>query len=135
VKNAPHTSQSFLTPQLTPTATTSASTHTQSAINTQNTTDTAPSSTHQDTLTHSLAHQSLEDLIELKFEQFFQQVAGFYPEKLHQVMMRKMEKPLIRKVLERTGGNQVQAAKILGINRLTLSKKIKFYGLDINGFC
>jgi DNA-binding protein Fis len=43
--------------------------------------------------------------------------------------MSKVEKPLLVQILRRVGGNQVQAAKILGINRNTLRKKIKQYGL------
>ncbi|NRA64342.1 MAG: hypothetical protein HRU19_07650 [Pseudobacteriovorax sp.] len=43
--------------------------------------------------------------------------------------MSKVEKPLLVQILRRVGGNQVQAAKILGINRNTLRKKIKHYGI------
>ena len=35
-----------------------------------------------------------------------------------------MERPLLRVVLQRTGGNQVKAADVLGINRNTLRKKL-----------
>jgi two-component system nitrogen regulation response regulator GlnG len=40
-----------------------------------------------------------------------------------------MEKPLIKVVLEATGGNQVKAAAILGINRNTLRKKLRSLSL------
>ena len=40
-----------------------------------------------------------------------------------------MEKDLIKKALERTGGNRTQAAKILEISRPTLDAKIKEYQL------
>ncbi|MBU0959440.1 MAG: helix-turn-helix domain-containing protein, partial [Nanoarchaeota archaeon] len=36
-----------------------------------------------------------------------------------------IEKPLIENILYRTEGNQLKAAKILGINRNTLHTKIK----------
>jgi DNA-binding NtrC family response regulator len=39
------------------------------------------------------------------------------------------EKALIRRALEMTGGNQLKASELLGINRMTLRKKIEQYGL------
>jgi DNA-binding NtrC family response regulator len=41
----------------------------------------------------------------------------------------RWEKALIRRMLEQTGGNQVKASKHLGINRMTLRKKMELYGL------
>ncbi len=41
-----------------------------------------------------------------------------------------VEKALIQEALERTGGNQMQAAQLLGMNRTTLRKKIKDYRID-----
>jgi two-component system response regulator AtoC len=43
---------------------------------------------------------------------------------------RRLEKTLIRKALEKTGGNRTQAAKILEISHPALLYKIKAYGLD-----
>ncbi len=45
----------------------------------------------------------------------------------------EFEKRFIKKVLERTEGNQSQAAEMLGIHRNTLSRKIGEYKLDHNG--
>jgi DNA-binding NtrC family response regulator len=44
--------------------------------------------------------------------------------------LKDMEKVHIRKVLEENGWNKLQAAKILGIDRKTLYKKIKEYELE-----
>ena len=41
------------------------------------------------------------------------------------------EKILIEKALERSFGNQIVAAKILGINRNTLHSKIKKLGIEV----
>ena len=44
--------------------------------------------------------------------------------------LREVEQSHIRRVLEECNGNVTQAARILGINRSTLHKKIKRYGLS-----
>jgi two-component system nitrogen regulation response regulator GlnG len=43
---------------------------------------------------------------------------------LHAAVVAAVERPLIEKVLQITGGNQLRAAEMLGINRNTLRKKI-----------
>jgi transcriptional regulator with GAF, ATPase, and Fis domain len=49
--------------------------------------------------------------------------------KLYDKLLQKIEEPLIKKVLERCGGNQLRAAAMLGINRNTLHKKMKRLGM------
>ncbi|OGF24352.1 hypothetical protein A3H66_02975 [Candidatus Falkowbacteria bacterium RIFCSPLOWO2_02_FULL_45_21] len=58
---------------------------------------------------------------------------SLYQEKqgaLYRYVLETMERPLIERVLERTGGNQLKAAKILGINRNTMRSKIKKLGIN-----
>jgi two-component system nitrogen regulation response regulator GlnG len=45
-------------------------------------------------------------------------------------VMNEVERPLLRLVLTLVNGNKIQAAKILGINRNTLLKKLRFHGLE-----
>ncbi len=45
----------------------------------------------------------------------------------------EFEKRFIKRVLDRTNGNQSRAAEVLGIHRNTLSRKIDAYKLDSNG--
>ncbi len=47
--------------------------------------------------------------------------------------LTEFEKKFIKRVLEQSKGNQCRAAKILGIHRNTLSRKITVYHLDSNG--
>ena len=49
---------------------------------------------------------------------------------LYKTIIEAIEKPLIENTLERTFGNQLKAAKILGINRNTMRSKIKKLGID-----
>lgn len=46
---------------------------------------------------------------------------------IHQYVIEEVEKTLLRLVLEKTKGNQMKAADILGINRNTLRKKMRLY--------
>ena len=45
----------------------------------------------------------------------------------------EFEKRFIKRVLDRTNGNQSRAAQLLGIHRNTLSRKIDEYKLESNG--
>ena len=79
-------------------------------------------------LAQKLEHYSLESIVELKLSQFLDQIGTFYPEELYSTILKETEKPLLNQILLRTGGNQVHAARILGINRNTLRKKMSLYG-------
>lgn len=49
---------------------------------------------------------------------------------LYKSVLEAIEKPLIEHILERTEGNQLKAARILGINRNTMRAKIKKLGIN-----
>lgn len=50
---------------------------------------------------------------------------------LYAEAVQEMERHLLREVLARTGGNQAQAARMLGITRTSLRKKIHLLGINI----
>jgi transcriptional regulator with AAA-type ATPase domain len=59
----------------------------------------------------------------------FSDILRFWGTGLHSNLLEKVEKFLIQKALSETGGNQVQAAKLLGISRNTLRHRIDKYRL------
>jgi two-component system nitrogen regulation response regulator GlnG len=52
------------------------------------------------------------------------------PDGVYDRLLAEVERPLIAACLDATGGNQLKAAKLLGINRNTLRKKLTDLGLD-----
>jgi two-component system nitrogen regulation response regulator GlnG len=50
---------------------------------------------------------------------------------LHRKLLERVERPLLEAVLDHTGGNQLRAAAVLGINRNTLRKKISELGITM----
>src|ERR1700755_2935983 len=61
---------------------------------------------------------------------YFTSLNGHRPAHLYDMVLREVEEPLFRVVLDYAEGNQSRAAGILGINRGTLRKKLKELGLS-----
>ena len=62
---------------------------------------------------------------EQALDNYFTSLNGHRPGHLYDLVMREVEEPLFR-----AEGNQSRAADILGINRGTLRKKLKNYGIS-----
>ena len=84
----------------------------------------------------SKTQKQVTTFLEKWLDKSIRQYVGEMDEKnnghLHQLIMGGIEKPLVEIVLKETGGNQTQAANILGINRNTLRKKIAEYKIKCN---
>jgi Fis family transcriptional regulator len=61
---------------------------------------------------------------------YFDSLNGHRPGRLYELVMREVELPLFQAVMDYAHGNQSRAANILGINRGTLRKKLREYGLS-----
>ena len=61
---------------------------------------------------------------------YFTSLNGHRPAHLYDLVLREVEEPLFRAVLDYSSGNQCRAAAILGINRGTLRKKLRQFGLS-----
>ncbi len=71
----------------------------------------------------------LRSLTEQALDSYFATLNGHTPGHLYDLVMREVEEPLFRAVLDYAAGNQSRAADILGINRGTLRKKLRVYGI------
>ena len=74
---------------------------------------------------------TLEDYVELKFGEFVHTMKASSAKGLHVTLIQAVERPLIQHALHETNGNQIQAAKLLGMNRNTLRKKIVEYHIPV----
>lgn len=72
----------------------------------------------------------LNGCVRKALDNYFADLDGHEPGNLYQLMLGEVEKPLLEKVIQYASGNQTRAAEILGINRGTLRKKLKQYGLE-----
>ena len=72
---------------------------------------------------------SFENFLEEKLSDLVERLGGLDKGDIYDMVIRRVEKPLLTLVLRRTEGNQVRAANLLGINRNTLRKKIKELGI------
>ncbi len=74
-------------------------------------------------------NQSLSESVRQALDNYFAQLDGEHPSQLYQIVLEQIERPLLEKVMAFTGNNQSRAAKLLGISRGTLRKKLKIYDL------
>ena len=73
--------------------------------------------------------QYLRDYVRAITCRYLTDLKGYNASDLYQTALREFEIPLFSEVLNHCSGNQSHAAKILGIHRATLRKKLKLYGI------
>jgi DNA-binding NtrC family response regulator len=69
----------------------------------------------------------LENALAKMLDPFLADLVRFWGKDLRPNLLEAIEKILVKKTLEKTNGNQVQAAKLLGISRNTLRHRINRY--------
>jgi two-component system, NtrC family, nitrogen regulation response regulator GlnG len=70
-----------------------------------------------------------EELVNTAVPTFVREAAAVESGRLYRTVMTRIELPLLRQALELSGGNQLKAARLLGINRNTLRKRLRLLGL------
>jgi len=76
-----------------------------------------------------LEDMAFEDMVKSKLAGLLARIDGYPVHDLYDKVLARVERPLFDLVLERTGGNQVKAAELLGMNRNTLRKKLDALGM------
>ncbi|MDT8407532.1 MAG: helix-turn-helix domain-containing protein [Methylococcales bacterium] len=71
----------------------------------------------------------LAEHVRQALNQYFEHLNGHETSNLYALVMQQVEKPLLEVVLAQTGQNQTKAAKVLGVSRSTLRKKLDLYQL------
>lgn len=79
--------------------------------------------------TQSTQSQSLRGCVKQAMENYFQNLDGQPVSDVYSMVMAEVEAPMLETVLKYTRHNQTRTAQVLGLNRGTLRKKLKQYGL------
>ncbi|MCK5893889.1 MAG: DNA-binding transcriptional regulator Fis [Endozoicomonadaceae bacterium] len=74
--------------------------------------------------------QTMRDSVEKAMNNYFAHLEGQEVTNVYEMVLSEVEAPLLETVMTYVNSNQTRAASMLGMNRGTLRKKLKQYGLD-----
>ncbi|MDN2658555.1 DNA-binding transcriptional regulator Fis [Neptunomonas sp. CHC150] len=80
-------------------------------------------------LQNSVQQPTLRDNVQASLSNYFKQLDGQPVTDVYQMVLSEVEAPLFETVMAYTKDNQTKASELLGLNRGTLRKKLKQYGL------
>ena len=72
---------------------------------------------------------SLRRCVQITLHNYFAQLDDQMVSGVYEMVLAEVEAPMLEAVLRHTRGNQTIAAEVLGLNRGTLRKKLKRYGM------
>ncbi len=75
-------------------------------------------------------NQQMSTVVAESVNDYLSQLGGELPVNLYHLVLTQMERPLLEVVMTYTKNNQSRAAKLLGISRGTLRKKLAIYQID-----
>jgi len=91
--------------------------------------DSSTSSVEQNDYAAQNETRSLRQSVEIAVGNYFTQLDGQMVTDVYDMVLAEVEAPLLEAVLKYTRNNQTLASSVLGLNRGTLRKKLKRYGL------
>ena len=71
-----------------------------------------------------MSKKHIEECVRDSLENYFKDLHGTEPDRIYEMMVRVVEKPLLEVVMQHAEQNQSRAAEWLGLNRNTLRKKL-----------
>ena len=67
--------------------------------------------------------------VEKSLDEYFRRLDGEPPHGIYDMVIANVERSMFAAIMHRAGGNQSQAADMLGLNRNTLRTKLSKYGI------
>ena len=86
-------------------------------------------SEHKMMTTEQTGAITLRQAVKDTLRNYFTNIGNEQPVDFYSILLEEIERPLLETLINLTHYNQVKMAKILGISRGTLRKKLKQYGM------
>ncbi|AWL13302.1 DNA-binding protein Fis [Saliniradius amylolyticus] len=91
---------------------------------------TSPFTTTVTTSAQTQAQKPLRDSVKQAVNKYLKQLEDTNIDNLYEMVLAEVEAPLLEEIMTFTRGNQTRASLMMGINRGTLRKKLKQYGMN-----
>ncbi|MBW8190083.1 DNA-binding transcriptional regulator Fis [Neiella marina] len=83
-----------------------------------------------ETTTAPAAQPTLRESVKQSVSNYLATLSGQDINDLYELVLSEVEAPLLEEIMTHTRGNQTRASIMLGLNRGTLRKKLKKYGMN-----
>ena len=81
-------------------------------------------------LHNQIVQKPLRYTVKASLKNYLAEMKNSEISELYELVLCEVEQPMLDMVMQHARGNQTRAANIMGINRGTLRKKLKKYGMD-----
>ncbi|MBB6577058.1 Fis family transcriptional regulator [Comamonas odontotermitis] len=71
-----------------------------------------------------MSKTTIEQSVRESLQTYFQDLEGEVPDRVYEMVVRMVERPMLEVVMNHADNNQSRAAEWLGLNRNTLRKKL-----------
>jgi Fis family transcriptional regulator len=71
-----------------------------------------------------MSKKHIEECVRTSLDGYFRDLRGTEPDRMYEMLVRAVERPLLEVVMAKAEQNQSKAAEWLGLNRNTLRKKL-----------